>query len=419
MLSAKFASMLAAILVSVNLANAQTPNYLGQLVIRPRLDNSKCLTAMNDTDGAEVVIQTCTGADAQKWTFTDGTVKIFNDKCLDVTDGETEFGTKLQIWTCSDNHNPNQQFWYTGDLHLAWTNHERCMDLTNGSPEDGNRPQMWECIGWNSNQFWNVGYMANNLPEKSEQGQSGTNKCDKTTEGEQSQCQTVWINNADDFCLFAPPSLGTIGETERIEVAYCAKSGRGARTIPDGTLGGVHFVKTPDYVQVTGVGNFTKINVPGADDGGELDPHGADGNGNPIGGLVYGNSFGDALQYHEWTSFISDREFCFRACVGDNSATLCQHIYDVMGCQWNMPANYNADVFENCDGDSDLPMGIYGTSTWYQGTKPTPDAHPAASSSNCVPVASPTVTPVARKRESNGFEKLKRHSPLPAPKANA
>ena len=27
----------------------------------------------------------------------------------------------------------------------------------------------------------------------------------------------------------------------------------------------------------------------------ELDPHGADGNGNPIGGLVYGNSFGSQV----------------------------------------------------------------------------------------------------------------------------
>lgn len=55
--------------------------------------------------------------------------------------------------------------------------------------------------------------------------------------------------------------------------------------------------------------------------GGELDPHGADGNGNPIGGLVFGNSFGNELQYHEWTSFISDGEFCFRACVRPPSST--------------------------------------------------------------------------------------------------
>jgi hypothetical protein len=88
-------------------------------------------------------------------------------------------------------------------------------------------------------------------------------------------------SDVDDFCLWAPPSVGSIGDTERDEVAWCTKSGRGTRTIPNGALKGVHFVKTPDYVQVTGQGDFTKINVPKGDEGGELDPHGSDGNGNP------------------------------------------------------------------------------------------------------------------------------------------
>jgi hypothetical protein len=39
----------------------------------------------------------------------------------------------------------------------------------------------------------------------------------------------------------------------------------------------VHFVKTHDYVQITGVGDFTKINVLKGDAGGELDNRGSDG----------------------------------------------------------------------------------------------------------------------------------------------
>jgi hypothetical protein len=39
-----------------------------------------------------------------------------------------------------------------------------------------------------------------------------------------------------------------------------------------------------------------------------------------------------------------------------------------MGCYWNMPAKYDPGVFESCDGDNALPMGVYGSSTWYQGT---------------------------------------------------
>lgn len=37
--------------------------------------------------------------------------------------------------------------------------------------------------------------------------------------------------------------------------------------------------------QITGTGDFTKINIAAGDAGGELDPHGATGNGNPIGEL--------------------------------------------------------------------------------------------------------------------------------------
>lgn len=130
-----------------------------------------------------------------------------------------------------------------------------------------------------------------NLPQTSEIGQTGINACG-TSSSQSSSCQTVYLNDVDDFCLWAPPNPnGAVGETEREEVAWCVKEGRGTRVMPEGTLKGVHWVTTKDYVQVTGVGDFTKINVAKGDYGGELDPHGADGNGNPIGGLVFGNTF--------------------------------------------------------------------------------------------------------------------------------
>lgn len=148
----------------------------------------------------------------------------------------------------------------------------------------------------------------------------------------------------------------------------------------------MHFVQTPDYVQVTGVGDLTKLNVPAGDEGGELDPHGATGNGNPIGGLVFSSAFGQMQQIHEWTNFMSDSEFCFRACKpGPGAPGMCQHIYDVMGCNWNMPANYASGAFENCKADSAQPMGVYGGSTFHQGDPSTPAAHPIPSSSQCAP----------------------------------
>ncbi|KAI0941975.1 hypothetical protein AcW1_009686 [Taiwanofungus camphoratus] len=235
-------------------------------------------------------------------------------------------------------------------------------------------------------QTYTATYLPSNAPDHTQQGQAGTNQCG-TQSSQDSLCQNAYLNSVDDFCLFAPPDSGpdsTIGETERIEVSWCLKDGYGTRLIPDGTITGAHFVQTPDYIQVSGVGDLTMLNIPSGDNGGELDPHGADGNGNPIGGLVFSSVFGELQQLHEWTNFMSDTQFCFRACKpGPDATAYCQHIYDVMGCQWNMPASYSSGVFERCMADDAEPMGIYGTSTFKQGQPSTPPAHPIPSSSLC------------------------------------
>ncbi|GJJ15047.1 hypothetical protein Clacol_009322 [Clathrus columnatus] len=328
--------VLSALILLAASVSAQVPRYVSwSALIEPGLSSSKCLTAASNTDGAAVTIQPCTGDVGQQWTFsTSGTITIFQNKCLDVPNGVSINGIKVQIWTCV-NDSANQQWYYNFWANqLSWKNKNQCLDLTDGSLNDGN-------------QVWNTGYSYNNLPAKSENDQSGINACG-TDSSSSSMCQTAWIN-------FAPPNPNSsaIANTEQIEVAYCTKFGRGTRLIPDGTLKGVHFVKTPDYVQITGVGDLTTLNINNGDAGGELDSKGGNGNGNPIGGLVFGNSFGQSLQYHEWIIFISDSEFCFRACAGPSATQLCNYIYEEMGCEWNMPANYSSDVFENCLGDDE------------------------------------------------------------------
>ncbi|CAE6443763.1 unnamed protein product [Rhizoctonia solani] len=269
------------------------------------------------------------------------------------------------------------------------------------------------------------------LPDKTEADQSGTNKCG-TENSQDSMCQNVYVNSASDFCVWGPPKPnGVIGEIEQIVISYCTAPGRGTRLMPEGTLKSAHFVKTPDYVQVTGTGDFTKIGIKAGDSGGELDPHGADKLGNPHGGLVFSNAFsagpsglgvqmhewtnfqsatdfcirackdgpvfsnafsagpsGLGVQMHEWTNFQSATDFCIRACKdGPGAKQRCQHIYDLTGCQWNIPGDYGTG-FTNCEGDSTIPMGLYpqpdgSTSTFRQGHGPTPDPHPAAATSMC------------------------------------
>ncbi|ODN82842.1 hypothetical protein L202_01106 [Cryptococcus amylolentus CBS 6039] len=225
------------------------------------------------------------------------------------------------------------------------------------------------------------------------------------------------LNAIDDFCVFAPHEKDSeIGDTEAEEVAWCVQARNEARVIPDGTLTAVHFVKTPLYWQVQGFGDFTQLNIKDGDEGGELDPHGATGLGNPVGGNVTTNATGSDVSYEEWMNYMSYDMFCLRICISANStytaAEECQHTLDEMGCSWIMPGDYTDNSFTECDGDAAYPPGIYplkngststfaqrytGTytnsdgskGTWTQGETVTPQtAYSTPATSNCITYSS-------------------------------
>ncbi|KIY44113.1 hypothetical protein FISHEDRAFT_18954, partial [Fistulina hepatica ATCC 64428] len=184
-----------------------------------------------------------------------------------------------------------------------------------------------------------------------------------------SYSRLITANNVDDFCLFAPPDPNTtISDSETIEVSWCSQARNDARVIPDGTLTGVQFLKTEMYVQVMGYGDFTNLNIAPGDYGGELDPHGATGKGNPIGGNVTNNRTGSDLHYEEWMLYIDYDMFCLRICTNANSTYaaeyMCWHELDLMGCYFVMPGNYDFNgTFESCDADVAYPPGWYPTAT--------------------------------------------------------
>ncbi|CDZ97408.1 hypothetical protein [Phaffia rhodozyma] len=184
------------------------------------------------------------------------------------------------------------------------------------------------------------------------------------------------VNSVDDFCIFSPPVAGdTIGDTEEEEVAWCTKPRNNARVIPDGTITAAHFVKTPLYVQITGFGDLTKLNVLSGDEGGELDPHGSTGLGNPVGGNVTSDVSGADVPYQEWMNYVAYNSFCIRICTAENStysaAVMCEHTFDLMGCEWVMPGDYDQEGFTSCDGDSAYPPGVYPVGSAGSGTTST------------------------------------------------
>ncbi|KAJ7735610.1 hypothetical protein DFH07DRAFT_843385 [Mycena maculata] len=238
--------------------------------------------------------------------------------------------------------------------------------------------------------------------------QSGYNQCNSSTENQDSLCQTMFVNHLDDFCLWAPATPNTtISDAEANVVAWCSKAGHGTRIIPNGAITGIQLVQTPSYIQIAGTLNQLMLDVGGTD-GGELDSGGQDGEGNPMGGLVYSNAFpsnnGNNASYQQaqhWSFFIGDGAFCGKICdqTGSNPQGLCNNIYDRLGCDYNAPNDAAAGMFEACAGDDMIPVGTYvvngATSVYTQPAETVPIDYNAlpytptpAPSSNCVSFAS-------------------------------
>ena len=197
--------------------------------------------------------------------------------------------------------------------------------------------------------------------------QSGYNICNSTTQGQTSQCQTMVFNNISDFCLWSSPNPNQpISDSEAIEVAWCTSKQYGARLIPQGTLQGVQFLNAPDYIEMIAFIDQTQINLPGDDFGGELDPHGADLRGNPMGGLVFSNAFntdGSATfnQVSDWNEFIGGGQMCIKLCkpTSPDRAALCLNTYDRVGLMYNCPNQAQNGTFEICDSENQDPVGTY------------------------------------------------------------
>ncbi|KAJ7654915.1 ricin B lectin domain-containing protein [Mycena rosella] len=127
-----------------------------------------CVGAADNTDGAEVILVGCGISNAgsafpnANYTFLapfaplSGTISTFGNKCIDVPNGSTANGVKLQIWTCAAG-NTNQMFTIHSQ-QVEWKGTGKCLDLTNGNSTIGNPIQLWDCAvpDNNVNQDWRL-----------------------------------------------------------------------------------------------------------------------------------------------------------------------------------------------------------------------------------------------------------------------
>ncbi|KAJ7635006.1 hypothetical protein FB45DRAFT_1025905 [Roridomyces roridus] len=123
--------------------------------IRPNASGTTCLTAASNANGAKVVVQPCNGSPNQSWTQNGQTLLVNGNMCLDVTDGNTNDGAKMQIWACTPGQGGAAQHFATAGSKIQWAGKNKCLDLTGSSLASGNQVQMWSCASGNGNQVWN------------------------------------------------------------------------------------------------------------------------------------------------------------------------------------------------------------------------------------------------------------------------
>ncbi|RSH91737.1 hypothetical protein EHS25_009106 [Saitozyma podzolica] len=182
----------------------------------------------------------------------------------------------------------------------------------------------------------------------------------RDTDSQDSTNNDMWLVSYEDFCLYGPPDpFQYIWETGLDVVSWCSQAGHGTRLIPDGTLQGVTFVRANDWVQVSGTGDFTKINIAPGDAGGQFD---SDQN-TPDGAIMYVSD--DNQSVDNWVTLISADTFCVRACTGDPS--YCPTTYDQMGCWWfTGEALGPSGVWQDCASDDGDPPGVVDGTTFTQ-----------------------------------------------------
>jgi len=134
----------------------------GFTTIHPNSQGNKCLDVRGAifSDGTVVQIYDCNGTAAQRWVTTKGgaptRVQLAGTNfCLDAGSNSPNSGSTTKIRPCVDN-SPAQTWVVNGGM-IKLSSKNQCVDLTDGKSQNGNRIQTWTCQNPGApNQSWGL-----------------------------------------------------------------------------------------------------------------------------------------------------------------------------------------------------------------------------------------------------------------------
>ncbi|CAO3570299.1 unnamed protein product [Mortierella alpina] len=183
---------------------------------------------------------------------------------------------------------------------------------------------------------------------------------------------TASITDANNFCtMLTGYGVKPVAENEGCGEVYCHGEVKDdGHPMPEGYILSSNYLKTPDYVQITGCINSSVWAQDPLDDGGQMDSHGW-----PF----------HCAGYKKFVSLLepSTNTFCLRCCV-EKENVHCNTSISTHGCYNVIPGNYTM-----ADGSECKPP------TLPPGTKPSATSPPQVTPSQVVPpkVQPPKVNP--------------------------
>jgi hypothetical protein len=151
---------LGAITLGARGAGADAKIHGVNFMMKALIDETFCVSANTDTatEGRSVFLAKCTGAENQRWTYTDGSdgssvVVGHLGMCLDIRNRRSGDNTPVQIWRC--HYGNNQRFRVTPSGHIKEVQSGKCLTVSK-TPADHGAVYIDECDEQVKQQTWRL-----------------------------------------------------------------------------------------------------------------------------------------------------------------------------------------------------------------------------------------------------------------------
>ncbi|KAK4517334.1 uncharacterized protein ATC70_000669 [Mucor velutinosus] len=183
--------------------------------------------------------------------------------------------------------------------------------------------------------------------------------------------QIAQVVDANNFCVFLPPNDSKdriIADTEWNAQAFCignTPKAKNAGKLDSGFIQSAHYLKTDQYVQVTGQINPAKARLIASDEGGQMDVRA------PMGSSCAG------WKYYVNLIEPAGNTYCMRCCNDDRT---CNRGISEKGCAHIIPGDYSGPYGDNGSSSSGAADTTTKATTTKATTKTTEKATKTSSS---------------------------------------